>query len=391
MPVCLIGLGSNQGDRGAVLAAAIEKLADHPRIELVAQSALGETAAIGGPKNQPPFLNGALKLETSLRPRELFEYMQRIETELGRRREERWGPRTIDLDLLLYGELTLDSPELTLPHPRMAWRRFVLEPAAEIAGKMIHPITYCSVARLLEHINTTPPYIAITGGIAAGKSRLAERLADELPARLIEERPDWKRLESFYADPSASAWETEMEFLEHRVELLRNVQKNSRGLTAPGESPLSDDNTQNTTGAAPGAVSPRLFFNKENSPFFNGENSPRWSVSDFWFDQSAAFARAWLPEERFDEYAERFGRLLPTVVRPRLIVLLDEPADTLLDRVRMRGRSCERRLTVEQLDRIRREVAGRAASPGIGPVLRFQGEDHGTVVAEALAAAKATE
>lgn len=361
MPVCLIGLGSNQGDRGAVLAAAIEKLAGHPRIELIAQSALCETAAIGGPKDQPRFLNGALKLETTLRPREMFEYMQRIETELGRRREERWGPRTIDLDLLLYDELTLDSPELTLPHPRMAWRRFVLEPAAEIAAEMIHPTTCWNVARLLEHINTTPPYIAITGGIAAGKSRLAERLAAELPARLIEERPDWKRLESFYADPSASAWETEMEFLDHRVELL-------------GEKGVRN-----------------LFCEVRERPFRQKVPDTFFSVSDFWFAQSAAFARSWLPEDRIDEYTERFERLLSSVARPRLIVLLDEPADTLLERVRQRGRSCERRLTVEQLDRIRREVAGRAASPGIGPVLRFQGEDHEAIVAEVLAAARATE
>ncbi|NLF09422.1 MAG: 2-amino-4-hydroxy-6-hydroxymethyldihydropteridine diphosphokinase [Pirellulaceae bacterium] len=385
MPVCLIGLGSNQGNRRAILEAAAALLADHPRIEVLAQSSPRETAAVGGPKDQPPFLNGALKLETSLRPRELLDCLQRIEIELGRRRGERWGPRTIDLDLLLYGEQTLDSPELTLPHPRMAWRRFVLEPAAEIAGEMIHPTVCWNIARLLEHIDTTPPYIAITGGIAAGKSRLAERLAEELPARLIEERPDWKRLESFYADPPASAWATEIGFLNQRIELMQaaKINRNSRELTASGELPLSADNTQNSTDDHPGAVSPRLLEDVEKSG--------RWSVSDFWFDQSAAFARAWLLEEKFDEYAERFERLAANVARPRLIVLLDEPGDTLLDRVRQRGRNCERRLTAEQLDRIRREVAARAALPGTGPVLRSQGQDHETILAEALAAAKATE
>lgn len=347
MPACLIGLGSNQGNRREILEAAVSRLAEHPRIELLAHSRWHETSAVGGPAGQPCFLNGALKLETALAPHELFECLRQIETQLGRRREERWGPRTIDLDLLLYDEQVFDTPVLTLPHPRMAWRRFVLEPAAEVAGEMVHPTIRWSIARLLEHLNTSPPYVAVTGGIASGKSRLAERLAAELPARQIEERPDWTRLELFYADPAGQGWETEREFLDQRAELLRS-----------------------------------------DAPEWLGD---RWTVSDFWFDQSAAFARAWLPKERIDDYVERFERLRLTVPRPRLIVLLDVPAEELLDRVRGRGRSCERRLTVEQLERIRREVAEQAGRSGLGPVLRLQSDDHDTIIAEVLAAARGTE
>ena len=322
-------------------------MAEHPRIEALARSAWHETDAVGGPTGQPPFLNGAVKLNTSLAPRELFDCLRQIETQLGRRREKHWGPRTIDLDLLLYDELVLDTPDLKLPHPRMAWRRFVLEPAAEVADEMVHPTIRWSVARLLEHLNTSPPYVAVTGGIAAGKSRLAERLAAALPARLIVERPDWARLDLFYAHPAEEAWETELAFLEQRANLLCNdaiLRKNSV-----------------------------------------------WTISDFWFDQSAAFTRAWLPKERIDAYMERFERLRPTVARPRLLVLLDAPAETLLDRVRGRGRSCERRLTVAQLERIRREVADQAGRPGQGPLLRFQDEDLESISAEVLAAAQATE
>ena len=347
MPACLIGLGSNQGNRREILEAAVAGLAEHPRIELLARSTWHETSAIGGPAGQPRFLNGALKLETSLAPRELLECLRQIEFQLGRRREERWGPRTIDLDLLLYDEQVLDTPALTLPHPRMAWRRFVLEPAAEVAGEMVHPTIRWSIARLLEHLYTSPTYVAVTGGIASGKSHLAKLLASELPARQIKERPDWTRLKSFYTDPASHGWETELEFLDQRAELLRS------------------DKTDW----------------KEN----------RWTVSDFWFDQSAAFARAWLPEERIDDYMERFERLRPTVPRPRLIVLLDAPAEELLDRVRDRGRSCERRLTVEQLERIRRAVAEQAGRPGLGPVLRFRSDDQEAIFAEVLAAARGTE
>ncbi len=346
MPACLIGLGSNQGNRREILEAAVARLAEHPRIELLARGTWHETSSIGGPAGQPRFLNGALKLETALAPHELFECLRQIEIQLGRRREEHWGPRTIDLDLLLYDEQVLDTPALTLPHPRMAWRRFVLEPAAEVAGEMVHPTIHWSIARLLEHLNTSPPYVAVTGGIASGKSRLAERLAAELPARTIEERPNWTRLESFYADPAGQGWETELEFLDQRAGLLRT-----------------------------------------NAADWAGD---RWTVSDFWFDQSAAFARAWLPEERIGDYMERHERLRPTVARPRLIVLLDAPAETLLARVRGRGRSCERRLTVEQLERIRREVAEQAGRPGLGPVLRFQSDDQETIFAEVLAAARGT-
>ena len=136
------------------------RLVAQPQIAVAAVSCWRETAPVGGPPGQPPFLNGALLAETSLAPHDLLAALQQIENDLGRRRAERWGPRTIDLDLLLYDELVLDTPSLTLPHPRMAWRRFVLEPAAEVAGAMLHPTIGWTIARLLEHLNTARPYVA---------------------------------------------------------------------------------------------------------------------------------------------------------------------------------------------------------------------------------------
>ena len=153
MSVCLIGLGSNQGNRQAALDAAAARLAAHPQIDLLARSTWHETAAVGGPAGQADFLNGRTADRDRARPRKLLACLQEVETQLGRRRAERWGPRPIDLDLLLYGELVLDAA-LVLPHPRLACRRFVLAPAAEVAGTMLHPTIRWSIAQLLGHLDT---------------------------------------------------------------------------------------------------------------------------------------------------------------------------------------------------------------------------------------------
>ena len=128
-----VGLGANLGDRERTLRAAVEALVAEDGIEVVAVSTLRETDPVGV-GDQPRFLNGAVALETSLD--ELLD----VERRLGRERSgERWGPRTIDLDLLLYGDETIDEPGLTVPHPRLHERRFVLEPLAELAPGLVVP------------------------------------------------------------------------------------------------------------------------------------------------------------------------------------------------------------------------------------------------------------
>jgi 2-amino-4-hydroxy-6-hydroxymethyldihydropteridine diphosphokinase len=132
-----VGVGANLGDREATIRAAIEALPD-----VVAVAALRETEPFGV-TGQPPYLNGAVALETELAPRELLDRLLAIERSLGRERREpghvRWGPRTIDLDLLVYGDATVDEPGLTVPHPRLHERRFVLEPLAELDPGLVVP------------------------------------------------------------------------------------------------------------------------------------------------------------------------------------------------------------------------------------------------------------
>jgi 2-amino-4-hydroxy-6-hydroxymethyldihydropteridine diphosphokinase len=135
-----IGLGANLGDREATIRRAVEVLAADPEIEVAAVSSLRETDPVGY-ADQPPFLNGAAVLDTELSPRALLDRLLAVERGLGRVRGEgpRYGPRAIDLDLLLYGDRIVDEPGLTVPHPRLAERRFALEPLHELAPDLRLP------------------------------------------------------------------------------------------------------------------------------------------------------------------------------------------------------------------------------------------------------------
>lgn len=134
-----LGLGSNLGDRENYLAAAQQRLLAREKLSLVAASSLYETAPVGLIE-QPDFLNQVIEVQSALSPEQLLDRALAVEQELGRRRRLRWGPRTIDIDLLCFGERVYSSVRLTLPHPRAQRRRFVLQPWAEIAPEfMVSP------------------------------------------------------------------------------------------------------------------------------------------------------------------------------------------------------------------------------------------------------------
>lgn len=135
-----VGLGANLGDREATLREALRLLDEEPDIEVVAISRIIETEPVGY-LDQPPFLNAACAVETSLSPGDLLARLQSVETRLGRTREgvPRFGPRTLDLDLLLYGDRVVDEPNLVVPHPRLAERRFALEPLVELDPDLALP------------------------------------------------------------------------------------------------------------------------------------------------------------------------------------------------------------------------------------------------------------
>lgn len=137
MPRAFVGFGSNLGDREAALRRALELLGARARV--VAISSFRETEP-WGLEEQPTFLNAAAELQTDLAPRELLEVLLEVERSLGRSRDgPRWGPRTIDLDLLLYADEVIDEPGLTVPHPHLHERRFALEPLAELDPGLLVP------------------------------------------------------------------------------------------------------------------------------------------------------------------------------------------------------------------------------------------------------------
>lgn len=285
MPRCLIGLGANLGDKAQTLARALAEIALSPQITLLARSEWFATRPVGGPAEQPAFLNGAATIWTTLSPRELLARLQQVEAEFGRKREARWGPRTLDLDLLLYGACVLEDPQLTTPHPRLAWRRFVLEPAAQIAADMSHPTSGRTIGEMWDHLLHAAPYLAVACPIGEQAARLASSVAEASAARLLRCPDDAAR--------TIVSPDTELELLEKRAALLA----------------------------------------RRDWP------TEFWSVSDFWFDQSLAWARscldqagqgrvhaAWRARTRFVQPPKLLALAKPDSARdePRWLALVEQ-------------------------------------------------------------------
>lgn len=151
MNTTYIGFGSNIGDRLSFIRHALHLLSQTDGITIKEISSLYETEPVGN-EDQSLFLNGAVELDTYLSPQKLLRKLKEIETDVGRQHRTRWGPREIDLDLLIYGKMCLQTPELIIPHPEMYNRRFVLTPLAEIAPNLLHPTLKKTIQLLLNRL-----------------------------------------------------------------------------------------------------------------------------------------------------------------------------------------------------------------------------------------------
>lgn len=337
MTACFVSLGSNLGDRVGHLQAAVARLGAVPRTVVLRVSEFIETAPVGGPRDQPPFLNAVAMLDSTLSPTEMLSAMQSTEQSLGRVRHETWGPRSIDLDLLLWGGERIQEPGLTVPHPHLHYRRFVLEPLAQIAPDARHPDGWTAATRLAE-LDRRPRYLAITGPMGVGKTTLARRLALRLSATLIEERFDSDLLGRFYGGDRSSGGEIQSDFLESRSSLLARRDCEER--------------------------------------------QTDWIVSDFWFAHSLAYAQVTLGPQQYAEHAAAVAARTADVLAPLVVIYLDSDATTLADRVSRRGRTFESPVTFRFLEEIRAAFHRLLEGPHAPPQYRAQSRTLDELVEE---------
>jgi deoxyguanosine kinase len=308
--IAYIAFGSNLGERGEFIRRAAEGLGCCAGVTVIAQSQVLESAALAG-MDQPGYLDCVVKVDTTLSADELFSCMVEIEDSLGRVRGEKWGARTIDLDLLLYGDEIIDTERLIVPHKQMHLRSFVLDGMCELDGKFIHPAIKVSMEELAERLNggdffidvDKPQLISIAGLIGVGKTTLGEGLAKEFGCELLREAYDTNPyLAEAYAGKDV-AFESQLYFLNSRHEQL-NIE----------------------TLAAGKAV-----------------------VSDYVFEKDRIFAERTLDDKQLAVYNDRSEVVSSQIAGETVVIYLwDQPA-AILDRIHKRNRSYEQGIELRWL------------------------------------------
>ncbi len=323
MPRALIALGSNLGDRRKLLDAAVQRLAATSGVQNLRVSAWHETRAIGGPPDQPPFLNGAVLIETNLAPAALLAVLGAGRTGFGPHARPALVARARSISICCCTmKLVLHTAKLTLPHPRMAMRRFVLEPAAEIAPSMVHPTIGWTVAQLLDHLRTATRYVAIS---SAGLPEPLQDTSRRLAAALAKQF-GWRLLE-FAAIPALDSPSLDVtsaiEFLRQQAQMLVR---------------------ENWSTPKAGAVTP------------------------FWIEDLLALGDVLWP----GELDSTWQTLASAVVPPKMLVIPAEP------KASSDNQALHQRLAVA--------VRIRASRPGIGPVLWLDLAEPDAAEAELVAA-----
>ena len=298
---CLIGCGANEGARREQLNQAIDMLRFMPGVRLVDVSQFLETLPVGGPPGQSPYLNAACLIETTFKPAEVLDMLLAVENTLHRSRETRWGPRTIDLDLLLYDDCVLKTERLEVPHPRMTTRRFVLEPAAAIAADLKHPVAGCTIRELLENISERHLHVAVVGVPGSGAPEIADAVADVTLSRLIH-APAPLPLSSFGA-PNGEQSAIKEEPVD---QLLLLSQKYAAPLL------------------------------KANWPV-----DPHGTVTDYWIESIRLAAQTNSVSDTNKQFENAFATISQETVVPNVILLLNVNHQTLSERIAYRTHSAQ--------------------------------------------------
>ena len=328
--IVYIALGSNKGNKLQYLQSAVDAIFD--KIGLVSKiSKVYATPAFGFEGDD--FYNACIKVETILKPKNVLNTLQEIEAQLGRTKKttDSYESREIDLDILLYEDVTINENILVIPHPEMHKRRFVLQPLTEIAKDVKHPVLNINIEQLFEvcqDVSVIEPikiwlknpsraftfgeynYIAIEGNIGAGKTSLANKIAYDFNAKLILERfADNPFLPKFYKEPERYAFTLEMSFLADRYQQI------------------SDDLSQ-------------LDLFKD------------FMVSDYDVYKSLIFSKITLPEDEFRLYRKLFYQVYKDIAKPDLYVYLYQNTERLQANIKKRGRNYEKDIKDDYLDKI---------------------------------------
>ncbi len=328
-----IGLGSNLGNRQENVKAAISMLADNVSIELCRVSDTVETEALGDAE-QPKYLNAVVEIKTTLSPQQLLETILSVETSLGRTRGEKWAPRTIDLDLLLFDDEIIETPNLILPHPQMHLRSFVLKGLCQFNLNMVHPVLKKSMQILAQRLNgcdfvlncKQPQLISVAGLIGVGKTTLTQKLCAGLKAQSILEPYDQNPfMPEVYAGKKELALDSQLYFLANRVKQL-----------------------------APDSLHKHQLY-----------------ITDYIFEKELIYANQTLNQQQLALYKEICRSLSQTIAKPVLVLYLIGSAQNCLERIQKRNRPYEQGIQESFLQNLKNSYENLFDRWQICPVIRL--------------------
>lgn len=329
-----IGLGSNIGDCEQIFRQAMEELKRFPRILSVTCSSFLRSTATG-PIEQDDFLNAVARVRTTALPYQLLEILQAIENKFDRQRKEKWGPRTLDLDLLLYEDDVLNEPDLVIPHPQLHLRSFVLTGMCELASRVVHPVLGNTMQQLYQRLNGSnywidpqrPQLISITGNIGVGKTTLATELAKRMNAKFIAENyDDNPYLPDVYAGNTELALDSELFFL------------------SSGASQLCKDRLDTSC----------------------------CYISDYVFDKALIYASGWLKDSDLEIYRKHYESVRTGVVDPILVIYMIDTIENCLDRIHRRNRPYEQQIEMPFLEHLANGYDALYTDYRVCPVIRIR-------------------
>jgi 2-amino-4-hydroxy-6-hydroxymethyldihydropteridine diphosphokinase len=327
-----IGLGSNLGDRERTIRESLRMLGDDGSIEVTRVSDLLETTPLGQ-MAQPSYINGVAEIRTTLNPQELLRRFKATEAALGRGPHAKWDSRTIDLDLLLYGDRIIRENELTVPHPDVHLRSFVLEGLCQLRPDLVHPLLQTPMRELLQRLGggsfvlnpDVPQLISVAGVIGVGKTTLAKKLGEVFRTTVLFEPYDTNPfLPEVYAGKCELALDCQLFFLVHRTQEL------GQGVLPPG----------------------------------------RVAVTDYVFDQEMIYARRLLNPTQLSLYESIYRPFSGLVAAPTLVIYLQDSPANCLQRIHRRNRPYEQGVCLEFLETLAGDYEQMFANWKASPVLR---------------------